>query len=568
MLATDGNPTGHTNGSQYNPSEWQNTQDGAGVVDLRPGAARRLHQLTALRTTSVGGRNYDVQTYVVGMGDTLANPSSIAALNQMALLGGGYPTAFVGSSTESLQRAFQAIVGDIQAKTSAASSVALNTGSWTTGSALYQAKFNSSDWSGSLLNYAVAGPARSARPRPGTPARRSRRSTGAAAAPSSRTSLRPPAGAARHSVPLAGAAGDAERDRARPQPDRRPQPDAGRRQRQRSASCGCASCAATRAGSAQLHQPAVRRAAVQESRHLAARRHHQLVAVLRRRAELRLLRRLRVARATAPSSAPTVAGRRSSTWAATTACCTRSTRRRGAEMFAYVPSTVYADLSKLTDLAYTHRYFVDGSPTVGDVFYERRLAHPARRRDARRRQGPVRARRHRPVAFQRSQRRQHRALGVPGSRPRLRVRPAAAGEDQQRPLVGDRERRLQRRQRERSRLPVRHRCRDRNAGEQDRHRLGHGGEPDGLSAPGGDRQQRRRHRRHRLRGRPRRQLWKFDISARQRRAGRSATARCRSSPPAAATPSPAGRTSRSSPPGAFSSPSEPAATSPTPTTPT
>ena len=41
------------------------------------------------------------------MGDTVANPSSIAALNRMAALGGGYPTAFVGSSAESLQRAFQ-----------------------------------------------------------------------------------------------------------------------------------------------------------------------------------------------------------------------------------------------------------------------------------------------------------------------------------------------------------------------------------------------------------------------------------------------------------------------------
>ena len=38
-------------------------------------------------------------------------------------------------------------------------------------------------------------------------------------------------------------------------------------------------------------------------------------------------------------------------------------------MFAYVPSPVYADLPKLTDLAYNHRYYVDGSPTVGDVFY-------------------------------------------------------------------------------------------------------------------------------------------------------------------------------------------------------
>jgi type IV pilus assembly protein PilY1 len=43
--------------------------------------------------------------------------------------------------------------------------------------------------------------------------------------------------------------------------------------------------------------------------------------------------------------------------------------RTGAEMFSYVPSPVIADLPKLTDLGYTHRYYVDGSPTVGDVFY-------------------------------------------------------------------------------------------------------------------------------------------------------------------------------------------------------
>ena len=155
MLATDGNPTGRMDGSQYDPSEWQSTLVG-GVWNY--GRAQRdvFDQLSALRSISVSGHNFDVQTYVVGMGDTVANASSVAALNQMAALGGGYPTAFIGSSTDSLTRAFNAIVGDIQAKTSAASSVALNTGSWTTGSALYQAKFNSSDWSGTLLNYGVA----------------------------------------------------------------------------------------------------------------------------------------------------------------------------------------------------------------------------------------------------------------------------------------------------------------------------------------------------------------------------------------------------------------------------
>ena len=155
VMATDGNPTGRANGSQYDPSEWLNTQTTTGWIY---GQAQRdvFTQLTALRSTTLAAKTYDIQTYIIGMGDTLANASAVAALNQMAMLGGGSPTAFLGSDTAALQQAFQSIVGDIQLKTSAASSVALNTGSWTTGSALFQAKFNSSDWSGSVLAYQVA----------------------------------------------------------------------------------------------------------------------------------------------------------------------------------------------------------------------------------------------------------------------------------------------------------------------------------------------------------------------------------------------------------------------------
>jgi len=40
----------------------------------------------------------------------------------------------------------------------------------------------------------------------------------------------------------------------------------------------------------------------------------------------------------------------------------------GNELLAYVPAVLYPDLSKLTDPAYTHRYYVDGSPTADDVF--------------------------------------------------------------------------------------------------------------------------------------------------------------------------------------------------------
>ena len=41
----------------------------------------------------------------------------------------------------------------------------------------------------------------------------------------------------------------------------------------------------------------------------------------------------------------------------------------GAEKLAYVPSPVYANLSKLTATPYSHRYFVDGTPTIGDAYF-------------------------------------------------------------------------------------------------------------------------------------------------------------------------------------------------------
>lgn len=40
----------------------------------------------------------------------------------------------------------------------------------------------------------------------------------------------------------------------------------------------------------------------------------------------------------------------------------------GRELFAYVPSGVFSNLSKLTAPTYAHKFFVDGSPTVGDVY--------------------------------------------------------------------------------------------------------------------------------------------------------------------------------------------------------
>lgn len=39
----------------------------------------------------------------------------------------------------------------------------------------------------------------------------------------------------------------------------------------------------------------------------------------------------------------------------------------GRELFAYVPSPLYPNLSRLTELSYAHRYYVDGTPAVADA---------------------------------------------------------------------------------------------------------------------------------------------------------------------------------------------------------
>ncbi len=41
----------------------------------------------------------------------------------------------------------------------------------------------------------------------------------------------------------------------------------------------------------------------------------------------------------------------------------------GVERLAFIPGQVFRNLPELTKPSYTHRYFVDGTPTVGDVFY-------------------------------------------------------------------------------------------------------------------------------------------------------------------------------------------------------
>lgn len=93
-----------------------------------------------------------VKTYVVGFG--LPYGTNPAQLNTIASAG-GTDTAYYATSAASLDAAFSSIFSNISAQTASSSAVALNTGSVNANTRVYQAKFSSLDWSGQLLSIAV-----------------------------------------------------------------------------------------------------------------------------------------------------------------------------------------------------------------------------------------------------------------------------------------------------------------------------------------------------------------------------------------------------------------------------
>ena len=379
VLATDGNPTSDTNGNLYSAAQRANTFNAA-TGNWTFGTAQRdvFDEIDALRSTrlnrgdlsnnALDGRTFDVKTYVIGMGDSVSNASSIAALNEMARRGGANPTAFLGNSEATLSAAFESIVGDIQVKTSTASSAAVNAGSWNAGSRVYQAKFNSADWSGNLAAYGVT----SAGIISTTASWDSATRISAQNWDTGRNILtyKPSAGIGSRGIPFRWPANPAS-------------PGATEIDALQAAEINKDPAGTTDGFGADRLQ-FLRGNTTREPRNCA----------------------------TPPCTAPQFRNRPSgplgdivnsspvfvggpgfayaddfesaaySSFAATYRDRTRVlyvgandgmlhaiNAANGDELFAYVPSSVYDSLSKLSGAAYSHRFYVDGSPTVGDVFY-------------------------------------------------------------------------------------------------------------------------------------------------------------------------------------------------------
>ena len=131
VLITDGLPSTDKNGNLI-------TSTATALSDAADAAA-------ALKTAGV-------ETYVVGFALPYGtNPSQLDTI----AVSGGTGTAYSASNTATLNTALAAIFNDIMSKVGSASSVATNSTSLNTSSTIFQAKFDSADWSGKMLAFVL-----------------------------------------------------------------------------------------------------------------------------------------------------------------------------------------------------------------------------------------------------------------------------------------------------------------------------------------------------------------------------------------------------------------------------
>lgn len=174
MLVTDGLPTGTTDGSLYSAADrantctWSTASNTCSSGAFGTAATDAITATNALRTTSVTGQTstnkdstgavtgkYDVQTYVVALGDTVANANALSVMNAMAY-NGGTEQAIPANDAISFQNAITRISDDITAKVGSAAAVAVaNAHVTSTDNASYASSYNSGTWTGDINSYSI-----------------------------------------------------------------------------------------------------------------------------------------------------------------------------------------------------------------------------------------------------------------------------------------------------------------------------------------------------------------------------------------------------------------------------
>ena len=175
MLVTDGMPTGNTSGNLYSATEranscaWSTATNscttgsfGTAAIEARTAAnaLRTITVTTGLNSTNKDGTGtvtgkYDVQTYIVALGETVANADALSVMNAMAF-SGGTGKAIAAGDAIAFQDAITKISDDITAKVGTASAVAVaNARVTSSDNASYTSSYNSGTWTGDLSANAI-----------------------------------------------------------------------------------------------------------------------------------------------------------------------------------------------------------------------------------------------------------------------------------------------------------------------------------------------------------------------------------------------------------------------------
>lgn len=169
MLVTDGLPTGKTDGTLYssadrtNSCDWSTTTNSCSTGSFGTAATEAISAVQALRTTTnsnvsstypdgtgaVTG-NFDVQTYVVALGDTVRNALALSVMDGMAFAG-GTKSAIPANDASSFRQAITDIADDINARVGAAAAVAVSNVRLTSAdNDSFVTSYNSGTWTGDL----------------------------------------------------------------------------------------------------------------------------------------------------------------------------------------------------------------------------------------------------------------------------------------------------------------------------------------------------------------------------------------------------------------------------------
>jgi len=171
VMVTDGLPTGDTSGNLYSAAARTNTYN-SGTNTWTFGAAAKdaINEVCALQSpftpSALCTRSApvsapldppppgDIPVYVLALSDTLQNAGAVAVMNAMATAG-GTGSAYFATSPAAFTSAFNSIASDILGRIGAAASVATTSGTLIAGSRIFQAKFTSSNWSSDLLAFPI-----------------------------------------------------------------------------------------------------------------------------------------------------------------------------------------------------------------------------------------------------------------------------------------------------------------------------------------------------------------------------------------------------------------------------